>query len=104
MARTDARLADRQRSCNVNDVLISYSCLNLPMGGWKDSGIGFRHGAQGIRKFVRSESITSPRLPTPKSEPLWFPYEPRRRRVIARLQRFLNARGLRNRLGIGDRG
>ena len=25
------------------------------MGGWKSSGIGFRHGAYGIRKFVRSE-------------------------------------------------
>jgi acyl-CoA reductase-like NAD-dependent aldehyde dehydrogenase len=91
-------------SCNVNDVLISYSCLNVPMGGWKDSGIGFRHGAEGIRRYMRSESITSPRLPTAKSELLWFPYEPRRRRVISRLYRFVNARGLRNRLGIGDRG
>jgi acyl-CoA reductase-like NAD-dependent aldehyde dehydrogenase len=91
-------------SCNVNDVLISYSCLNLPMGGWKDSGIGFRHGSVGIRKYMRSESITSPRLPTPKSELVWFPYEPRRRRVIVRLQRLLNARGLRKRLGIGHRG
>jgi acyl-CoA reductase-like NAD-dependent aldehyde dehydrogenase len=91
-------------SCNVNDVLISYYCLNLPMGGWKDSGVGFRHGAQGIRKFLLSESITTPRLPTAKSELVWFPYEPRRRRVISRLQRFVTARGLRNRLGIGDRG
>ena len=27
------------------------------MGGWKHSGIGYRHGEVGIRKFCRSESI-----------------------------------------------
>ena len=91
-------------SCNVNDVLINYACLGVPMGGWKQSGIGWRHGAIGIRKFVRSESIVSPRFRSPKSEPLWFPYAPRRQRLVARIQRFVYARGLRNRLGLGDRG
>jgi acyl-CoA reductase-like NAD-dependent aldehyde dehydrogenase len=87
-------------SCNVNDVLIHYSTVELPMGGWKSSGIGYRHGAYGIRKFCRTESLTIPRLPTAKSEPLWFPYTPRKRRMINRLYRLFNARGLRNRLGL----
>jgi acyl-CoA reductase-like NAD-dependent aldehyde dehydrogenase len=91
-------------SCNVNDVLINYYCMGAPMGGWKQSGIGWRHGPIGIRKFVRSESIVSPRLPTAKSEPTWFPYTPRKRRMVARVQRFFNARGLRNRLGLPKRG
>ena len=56
--------------CNVNDVLTNYSVLGLPMGGWKHSGIGYRHGAEGIRKFCRTESMTIPRLPTAKSEPV----------------------------------
>ncbi|MGH2975565.1 MAG: aldehyde dehydrogenase family protein, partial [Solirubrobacterales bacterium] len=33
----------------VNDLfLTNYSVLGLPMGGWKSSGIGYRHGAVGI--------------------------------------------------------
>ena len=87
-------------SCNVNDVLVNYNVLGLPMGGWKHSGIGVRHGAQGIRRFCRTQALTIPRLPQAKSEPAWFPYSARKRGVVRRLYRFLNARGLRNRLGI----
>ena len=54
----------------------------------------------GIRKFCRSESITVPRLRQPKREFLWFPYSARQRGFVRRLYRLLNARGLRNRLGI----
>ncbi len=85
----------------VNDLFMTnYSVLGLPMGGWKHSGIGYRHGQVGIRKFCRSESLTVPRLPQPKREFLWFPYSPRQRGFVRRLYRLLNARGLRNRLGI----
>ncbi len=84
--------------CNVNDVLVNYNVLGLPMGGWKSSGIGVRHGAQGIRRFCHTEAVTIPRLPTAKSEPIWFPYSPRKRGLVRRIYRFLNARGLRNRL------
>jgi acyl-CoA reductase-like NAD-dependent aldehyde dehydrogenase len=86
--------------CNVNDVLVNYNVLGLPMGGWKSSGIGVRHGAQGIRRFCRTEALTIPRLPQAKSEPIWFPYSARKRGAVRRLYRFLNARGLRNRLGL----
>ena len=30
---------------------------DVPMGGWKESGIGFRHGEYGIKKYCRPESI-----------------------------------------------
>ena len=86
--------------CNVNDVLINYNVLGLPMGGWKRSGIGTRHGSQGIRRFCRTKALTVPRLPQAKSEPIWFPYSARRRGLVRRLYRFLNARGVRNRLGL----
>jgi acyl-CoA reductase-like NAD-dependent aldehyde dehydrogenase len=85
----------------VNDLFMTnYSVLGLPMGGWKQSGIGYRHGAVGIRKFCRMESITVPRFRQPKREFLWFPYSPRQRGLVRRLYRLLNARGLRNRLGL----
>ncbi len=85
---------------NVNDVLTNYFALGLPMGGWKESGIGFRHGSFGIRKYVRPESIVAPRVRQGKRDPLWFPYTPAKRRIVNRMNRLLNARGLRNRLGI----
>ena len=96
------RLARRLEAgtVSVNDLFpVNYSVLGLPMGGWKNSGIGYRHGAVGIRKFCRTESLTTPRLPQPKREFLWFPYSPRQRGFVRRLYRFFNARGLRNRLG-----
>ena len=34
---------------NVNDVLINYLATDVPMGGWKQSGIGYRHGEPGSR-------------------------------------------------------
>lgn len=94
------RIARRMESghCNVNDVLVNYNLLGLPMGGWKNSGIGVRHGAQGIRRFCHTVAVTLPRMRSGKSEPVWFPYNARKRGVVRRLYRFLNARGLRNRL------
>ncbi len=88
----------------VNDLFTTnYSVLGLPMGGWKHSGIGYRHGAVGIRKFCRIESITVPRIKPPKREFLWFPYTPRQRALVRRMYRFISARGLRNRLGLRSR-
>jgi acyl-CoA reductase-like NAD-dependent aldehyde dehydrogenase len=88
-------------AANINDALVNYFHLEVPMGGWKESGIGWRHGPTGIRKYCRTETIVAPRLPTQKNEPLWYPYTPKRRKLLNRLYRAVNARGLRNRLGIG---
>jgi acyl-CoA reductase-like NAD-dependent aldehyde dehydrogenase len=81
-------------SCNVNDVMVGFLTSDVPFGGWKDSGIGYRHGAVGIRKFCRSESLIITRLGG-KREPIWFPYTAKRRRLLDRLTRMFNARGLR---------
>ena len=82
---------------NVNDVLTNYLSPNVPMGGWKQSGIGFRHGEWGIKKFCRPESIVISRFGG-KREAFWFPYTRRRRKLLRRLSTFFNARGKR-RLG-----
>src|SRR3954451_9682793 len=85
---------------NVNDVLTNYFAMGVPMGGWKDSGIGFRHASYGMKKFVRPESIVIPRIKQGKRDPLWFPYTSMRRKLVNRVNRVVNARGLRNRLGL----
>ena len=85
---------------NVDDVLTHYLTLEVPMGGWKSSGIGYRHSAPGIRRFCRMESIVSPRVRQGKADPLWFPRSPRKQAAIRRAFRLMSARGWRRRLGV----
>jgi acyl-CoA reductase-like NAD-dependent aldehyde dehydrogenase len=42
---------------SVNDTVTHFGVLDLPMGGWKQSGLGSRHGVDGIRKYTRRQSI-----------------------------------------------
>lgn len=84
---------------DVNDVLIHYLTTDVPMGGWKQSGIGYRHGAQGLRKFCRTGSVVVNRLPL-NSDPTWYPYTRARRALVTGAARLVNARGLRRRLGL----
>lgn len=46
-------------SASINSALLIYHSFGVPMGGVKQSGIGRRHGAVGIRRFTRSQSIVS---------------------------------------------
>ena len=46
----------------VNDAMVNYSALELPMGGAKASGLGSRHGAGGIRKYCAQQAILVSRL------------------------------------------
>ena len=51
----------------VNDAQLNYLALELPMGGWKASGLGSRHGAAGIRKYCRQQSLLVTRFAPPKA-------------------------------------
>jgi len=79
---------------NVNDIIFNMLAPGLPMGGWKESGIGYRNGEYGIRKYCRSEAIVSARTLL-GSEPLWYPYTPSRHKLTSRITRFIGGRGLR---------
>ena len=66
----------------VNDAQLNYLALELPMGGWKTSGMGQRHGAQGIRKYARQQSLLITRL-APKKDIHMFPYKARTTGLLA---------------------
>jgi acyl-CoA reductase-like NAD-dependent aldehyde dehydrogenase len=83
---------------NVNDVIANFLATDVPMGGWKESGIGFRHGEYGIKKYCRPESIVVTRFGG-KREPTWYPYTKARRGLVGRLAQAVNARDLKRRLG-----
>jgi acyl-CoA reductase-like NAD-dependent aldehyde dehydrogenase len=78
----------------VNDAQINYTALNLPMGGWKASGLGTRHGAAGIRKYTKVQSLLITRRAL-KREPFMFPYRARRTLLLRRMFRLLYGRGRR---------
>ena len=75
----------------VNDAMINYSALNLPMGGWKSSGLGTRHGAAGIRKYCKTQSLFVTRRAL-KREPFMFPYRASRTRLLRRFFKLLYGR------------
>src|SRR3954463_3354451 len=76
----------------VNDANVNYAANELPFGGWKESGIGVRHGAQGIRKYCRTHSVLVTRF-GPKKEPHMFPYSRRTSKLLDRLMVLLHGRG-----------
>jgi acyl-CoA reductase-like NAD-dependent aldehyde dehydrogenase len=83
-------------AANVNDALINYTALELPMGGAKASGLGSRHGADGIRKYCSQQAIViTPRLAL-KREVHMFPYKGRTSRLLAGLFKFMYGRGKRD--------
>jgi hypothetical protein len=87
---------------NINDMFANLFSFALPMGGWRQSGIGARWGgAEGVRKYCREQAITAPMLPTTQKEPFWFPYSAARLAVALSALRVAGARGLR-RLGVLD--
>jgi acyl-CoA reductase-like NAD-dependent aldehyde dehydrogenase len=95
------RLARRVEagSVNVNDVIVNMAAMGVPMGGWKQSGIGFRHGEYGIKKYCRAESIVATRFGG-KREPNWYPYTRGRRGLVDRVSRAVSARDIKRRLGL----
>ena len=79
----------------VNDAQVNYTALNLPMGGWKASGLGTRHGAGGIRKYTKTQSLLVTRL-APKRDIHMFPYTRVRTGILDGLLKFLYGRGKRD--------
>ena len=79
----------------INEAQVNYSALNLPMGGWKTSGVGTRHGANGIRKYTKIQSLLVTRAAL-KREPFMFPYRARRTMMLRRVFRLLYGRGTRD--------
>jgi hypothetical protein len=83
----------------VNDVLVNYFVVESPLGGWKSSGLGVRHGVESLRQWTRIEAITEGRpllapLERFVARKLAFPYDPRFLGVIRRASRLIYRRGI----------
>jgi len=76
----------------VNDVLMNYFVVEAPLGGVKASGLGVRHGPEGLRQFCRIETIVEDHpllgLVSPLIQrELMFPYRARTLRLLRWLMR-----------------
>jgi acyl-CoA reductase-like NAD-dependent aldehyde dehydrogenase len=93
-------LADRvdAGSTCVNDANVNYAANELPFGGWNESGIGVRHGPQGIRKYCKPHSVLVTRL-APKKDIHMFPYSARTTKTLERLMVLMHGRGSKRRGG-----
>ena len=91
-ARALARRLESGSVC-VNDVLVNYFCVEAPLGGVKGSGLGLRHGPEGLRQFCRLETVVEDHpllgfLSPFVGRQLMFPYRSR----VLRLPRWLMRR------------
>jgi acyl-CoA reductase-like NAD-dependent aldehyde dehydrogenase len=89
----------------VNDALVNYFVVESPLGGWKWSGLGVRHGVEGLRQWTRTEAITVGRpllAPIERllAKKLAFPYDARFHTFMRRASRFLYRRGIREKFRV----
>lgn len=84
--RRGAQIAQRLNAgtVNVNDAWMSYFALEVPMGGHKESGIGARHGAEGIQKYCTTQTRVVARWHG-SHEIVWFPYKGSTPKLVKRL-------------------
>ena len=67
----------------VNDVIVGFAMTDAPLGGLKESGLGKRHGAPGIRRFCHEQVIITDRFGL-KRELIWYPYTAQTERLLLR--------------------
>jgi acyl-CoA reductase-like NAD-dependent aldehyde dehydrogenase len=77
----------------VNDVLVNYFCVEAPLGGVKASGLGFRHGPEGLRQFCRVETVLEDHPLLGWLSPIFqrrltFPYSASTQRLLRRFMRW----------------
>ncbi|MGE4428904.1 MAG: aldehyde dehydrogenase family protein, partial [Solirubrobacteraceae bacterium] len=80
---------------HVNDALVGYAALEAPMGGWKDSGLGARHGRAGIEKYTATQTLVVARLAL-RREPQHYPYNGFVFKLLGGLVRAVYGRGKRD--------
>jgi acyl-CoA reductase-like NAD-dependent aldehyde dehydrogenase len=96
MAKADAVARRLQAGAVVvNDCNANYMALEAPMGGWKTSGIGVRHGPQGIRKYTHPQTIVFSRF-VMKKDLYYFPYAKGRSELLLKVLRLIYGRGKRD--------
>jgi len=91
-ARRLARQLEAGNVC-INDVIASYTAVEAPYGGVKDSGIGRRKGRWELEEYTEPKTIMEDLIGL-KREPFWYPYSDKIVSAIDRALEPLFRRGL----------
>jgi acyl-CoA reductase-like NAD-dependent aldehyde dehydrogenase len=83
-------------SACVNDALMNYLAQEAPFGGTRQSGLGARHGREGIRKYCARQTILVTRFAMSR-EPTMFPNSALKGRLFDRLMMLMWGRKPRKR-------
>ncbi|OMC33149.1 aldehyde dehydrogenase [Mycolicibacterium fortuitum] len=84
---------------NVNNALANVFQIPLPMGGWKQSGLGHRFGGPNmVQKYMKQQAMVTERLRL-KGEIYWYPYVLKKSRAVDRVLRLTGLHDWRRRLG-----
>ena len=94
--RVIARRIESGAVC-VNDCIVNFAVTDVPMGGIKESGLGRRHGPDGIRKFCHQQTVVVDRFGL-KSEFNWFPGSAGKTKAVRRVMNLLFRRDWRKKL------
>ena len=78
-------------ACCINDAQVNFTALEAPMGGWKSSGVGSRHGAYGIKKYCRQQTVLVNRFALNR-DVYMFPYSARVAKLSGAMTRMLYGR------------
>jgi acyl-CoA reductase-like NAD-dependent aldehyde dehydrogenase len=81
----------------INDSLVSFIVADAPMGGRKESGFGYRHGAEGIRKFCHQKTIVADKFGLKEEFP-WYPATAKKAHQARHLLNLLCHTGWRHKL------
>ncbi len=86
-------IAERLEAGNacVNEAVLCFLARDAPFGGARDSGLGVRHGPDGIRKYTQPQTIMLTRS-RPRRELHYFPGSPRTSRAMERFFAWRNGR------------
>ncbi len=79
-------------SAVVNDALVNYFAMEIPIGGMKQSGVGARHGRVGIQKYCQRQNLVVTRFGLNR-ELYYFPYTKLNSRLTGLMIRALYGRG-----------
>jgi hypothetical protein len=74
---------------------MNYLAQEAPFGGMKESGLGARHGAPGIRKYCRTQTILVTRF-APSKEPTMYPYTAKKAKLLGRAMELMFGRKRRS--------
>ena len=69
----------------VNEPASHYAFGALPFGGMKQSGMGRRHGEEGLLSFTQSQSVLVHEWPDAAPDLWWFPYNEKKAGFLRKL-------------------